>query len=306
MGLRGTIRSGTVLAVGVEAGQSADGNSGGEAGVRRHLRLLPMSHQAGQQKLLSRVYRPALPGLPLSPQSPITEFSRLNAFPHRRQLRERGEDQPRLCRLSLGGKRGVAGTPFQRPRDTTLLRFARVTKLAAQEPPPVRHPTTNHSAAAANSACCWLQLFGRICTGGKYFTPYELLSAGPVLSSEEIDRLFTALRGRGAAETGRLTGEGERGGGVAVPARSPIRSFVTSNRQFTMREFFQFIHSAVTAVFYLGSTSSQTPPLSTPLPAAIPAPDYCLAMWGCKEVNRGRVLILLFTLVFLSPRGRRR
>lgn len=49
--------------------------------------------------------------------------------------------------------------------------------------------------------------------------------------------------------------------GGAVPARSPIRSFVTSNRQFTMREFFQFIHSAVTAVFYLGSTSSQTPPL---------------------------------------------
>lgn len=49
-----------------------------------------------------------------------------------------------------------------------------------------------------------------------------------------------------------------------MPARSPIRSFVTSNRQFTMREFFQFIHSAVTAVFYLGSTSLQTPPLSSP------------------------------------------
>lgn len=65
------------------------------------------------------------------------------------------------------------------------------------------------------------------------------------------------------------------GGGVAVPvpARSPIRSFVTSNRQFTMREFFQFIHSAVTAVFYLGSTSSQTPPLSTLLtPPSPPLP----------------------------------
>lgn len=99
----------------------------------------------------------------------------------------------------------------------------RASKLAPQAPQhpqystPPRHPTTNHPIAAATSAtsaCCWLQLFGRICTGGKYFTPYELLSAGPVLSSEEIDRLFTALRGRGAAETGRMAEEGEGGGGV--------------------------------------------------------------------------------------------
>lgn len=144
-----------------------------------------------------------------------------------------GENQPRLCRLSLGGKRGVAGAPFQRPRDTTLgkSRSSPASKLAPQEPPPVlhplRHPTTNHpitatAAAAATSACCWLQLFGRICTGGKYFTPYELLSAGPVLSSEEIDRLFTALRGRGAAETGSMAEEGEgaggRGGGAGALA----------------------------------------------------------------------------------------
>lgn len=133
-----------------------------------------------------------------------------------------GEDQPRLCRLSLGGKRGVAGAPFQKPRDTTLGKShsSPASKLAPQEPPPVlhppRHPTTNHPIAAATSACCWLQLFGRICTGGKYFTPYELLSAGPVLSSEEIDRLFTALRGRGAAETGRMVEEGGGGGAGAL------------------------------------------------------------------------------------------
>lgn len=32
-----------------------------------------------------------------------------------------------------------------------------------------------------------------------------------------------------------------------------------SDRQFTMREFFRFIHSAVTAVFYLHSFDSTTP-----------------------------------------------
>lgn len=39
---------------------------------------------------------------------------------------------------------------------------------------------------------------------GKYFTLYELLSAGPVLSSVEIDQLFTALLGRMRREPGPL------------------------------------------------------------------------------------------------------
>lgn len=190
--------------------------------MRRHLRPPPTSHQGGQQKLLSRVYRPALPSLPLSPQSPVTEFSRLNALPPRRQLRARGKISRDFAVCRTGANVASLAPPSKNPetRHSENRTRHRASKLAPQEPPavlhPPRHPTTNHPIAAATSstsACCWLQLFGRICTGGKYFTPYELLSAGPVLSSEEIDRLFTALRGRGAAETGRMAEEGEGGGG---------------------------------------------------------------------------------------------
>lgn len=39
---------------------------------------------------------------------------------------------------------------------------------------------------------------------GKYFTLYELLSEGPVLSSVEIDQLFTALLGRMRQKPGPL------------------------------------------------------------------------------------------------------
>lgn len=191
--------------------------------MRRHLRPPPPSHRGGQQKLLSRVYRPALPSLPLSPQSPVTEFSRLNALPPRRQLRARGKISRDFAVCRSGANVASLARPLPKNPETRRSENRtrhRASKLAPQEPPPrppvlhpPRHPTTNHPIAAATSACCWLQLFGRICTGGKYFTPYELLSAGPVLSSEEIDRLFTALRGRGAAETGRMAEEGEGWGG---------------------------------------------------------------------------------------------
>lgn len=52
---------------------------------------------------------------------------------------------------------------------------------------PQGHPLT--------ASACWRQLFG-ISVPGKYFTLYELLSVGPVLSSVEIGQLFTALLGR--------------------------------------------------------------------------------------------------------------
>lgn len=94
-----------------------------------------------------------------------------------------------------------------------------------------------------------------------------------------------------------------RGRGAAL---SPIRSFVTSNRQFTMREFFQFIHSAVTAVFYLRSTSQQ-PPHDAPPSLLSPHPNSARPRLlsgdvGLQEVNRGRVLILLFDSCLSQPR----
>lgn len=180
------------------------------------------------------------------------------------------------------------GAPFRTQRSYSRNSHSSPSsKLAPQEHTPLAMPPPPSLPNAATSACHWLQLFGRIRTRGKYFTPYELLSAGPVLSSEEIDRLFTALRGRGSAETGMMARWRGGGGG----ALSPIRSFVTSNRQFTMREFFQFIHSAVTAVFYLRSKLQpphpHPPSLPPPNPPTLPAPDYCLAMWGCRKCTAG-------------------
>lgn len=91
--------------------------------------------------------------------------------------------------------------------------------------------------------------------------------------------------------------------GRGAAALLPIRSFVTSNRQFTMREFFQFIHSAVTAVFYLRSTL-QTLPLRTPSsqPPNSVRPRLLSGNVGLQEVNRGRVLILLFDSCLSQPR----
>lgn len=63
----------------------------------------------------------------------------------------------------------------------------------AGTPPPAPHRPRLLAAAL------W-----HICTGEKYFTLYELLSVGPVLSSVEIDQLFTALLGRMRREAGPL------------------------------------------------------------------------------------------------------
>lgn len=127
---------------GVEAGESADGNSGGEAGVRRHLRPPPTSHRGGQQKLLSRVYRPAPPSLPLSPQSPVTEFSRLNALPPRPQLPARGKISRDFAVCRSGASVASLAPPSKNPetrRSENRTRH-RASKLAPQEPPPVLHP----------------------------------------------------------------------------------------------------------------------------------------------------------------------
>lgn len=193
------------------------------------------------------------------------------------------------------------GAPFRAQRNYSRNSHSSPSsKLAPQEHPPSPCLPLHHHPNAATSACHWLQLFGRICTRGKYFTPYELLSAGPVLSSEEIDRLFTALRGRGSAETGMMARWREVGG-----ALSPIRSFVTSNRQFTMREFFQFIHSAVTAVFYLHSKLQSSPPTAKP-PQLCPPPT---TVWRCGAAGsapRACADTAVQLLSFSAPRGRRR
>lgn len=62
-------------------------------------------------------------------------------------------------------------------------------KLAPQGHPPPLLPPVTPPPLAGSSSLAYLYR-------GKYFTLYELLSAGPVLSNVEIERLFTALLGR--------------------------------------------------------------------------------------------------------------
>lgn len=76
--------------------------------------------------------------------------------------------------------------PFRNPRTSPSPKLAPQGHLPSPPPP------------AGGSSLAYLYW-------GKYFTLYELLSVGPVLSSVEIDQLFTALLGQMRRKPGPLS-----------------------------------------------------------------------------------------------------